>query len=167
MQTEHFKAPTAIFHFVARNKDGKIKWEETIHNLITTEGGNDLLTKYFKGSSYSAAWYCLLKGSGTWNGLGFDSAVGDTLASHAGWSEITAYSGNRPALTFGTASARSLSATAVTYTFSGAATVAGAGVCTVATGTSGILYNSANFTGGDKTMASGETLDVTVTFSNS
>jgi hypothetical protein len=102
----------------------------------------------------------LLKGAGT-------SAVGDTLASHAGWSEITAYSGNRPALTFGTASARSLAATAVTYTFNGAATVAGAGVCTVATGTSGILYNSANFTGGDKTMANGETLDVTVTFSNS
>ena len=162
MQTEHVKAPTAIFHFVARDKDGKIKWEENIHNLVTTEGGNDILTKYFKdtGTPYTPAWYCLLKGAGT-------SAVGDTLASHAGWTEITAYSGNRPALTFGTASARSLAATAVTYTFNGAATVAGAGVCTVATGTSGILYNSANFTGGDKTMANGETLDVTVTFSNS
>ena len=160
MQTEHVKAPTAIFHFVARDKNGKIKWEETVHNLVTTEGGNDILTKYFKGSAYTAAWHCLLKGAGT-------SAVGDTLASHAGWTEITAYSGNRPALTFGTASARSLAATAVTYTFTGSATVAGAGVASVATGTSGIIYNSANFTGGDKTMASGETLDVTVTFSNS
>jgi hypothetical protein len=158
--TEKVKLPTAIFHFVARYKDGSVKWKESIRNLVTTEGGTDLLDKYFKGSSYTAGWFCLLKGSGT-------SAVGDTLASHAGWSEITAYSGNRPALTFGTASARSLAATAVTFTFSGAATVAGAGVCTVATGTSGILYNSANFTGGDKTMASGETLDVTVTFSNS
>ena len=160
MQTEHIKAPTAIFHFVARNKDGSVKWKESIRNLVTTQGGTDLLDKYFKGDSYTAGWFCFLKGAGT-------SAVGDTLASHAGWAEITAYSGNRPALTFGTASARSMSATAVTFTFNGAATVAGAGVCTVATGTSGILYNSANFTGGDKTMASGETLDVTVTFSNS
>jgi hypothetical protein len=121
MHTEHVKAPTAIFHFVARYKDGSVKWEEIIRNLVTTEGGNDILTKYFKGSSYSAAWYCLLKGSGA-------AAAGDTLASHSGWSEITAYSGNRPALTFGTASARSLSATAVTFTFTGSATVAGAGV---------------------------------------
>jgi hypothetical protein len=158
--SEKVKLPTAIFHFVARDKDGNVKWEETIQNLVTTEGGNDILTKYFKGSSYNAAWFCLLKGAGT-------SAAGDTLASHAGWTEITNYSGNRPAPTFGTASARSLAATAVTFTFSGASTVAGAGVCTVATGTSGILYNSANFTGGDKTMANGETLDVTVTFSNS
>jgi len=158
--TEKVKLPTAIFHFVAHNKDGSVKWKESIRNLVTTQGGTDLLDKYFKGSSYTAEWFCLLKGAGT-------SAVGDTLASHAGWAEITAYSGNRPALTFGTASARSLSATAVTFTFTVAATVAGAGVCTVATGTSGILYNSANFTGGDKTMAHGETLDVTVTFSNS
>jgi hypothetical protein len=52
-------------------------------------GKNDLLDKYFKGSAYTATWFLCLKGTGT-------AAVGDTLASHAGWAEVTPYSGNRP-----------------------------------------------------------------------
>lgn len=64
--------------------DGRVKWREVVRNLVTTEGKNDLLTKYFKGSSYTAAWFMLLKGTGS-------PAAGDTLASHAGWSEPTQY----------------------------------------------------------------------------
>src|SRR6266576_2241715 len=34
-----------------------VAWEVAIENLVTTEGKNDLLTNYLKGSSYTAAFY--------------------------------------------------------------------------------------------------------------
>ncbi len=140
--------------------DGKEKWSETFHNLVTTVGKTDLIDKYFKGSSYSAAWYLGLAGAGT-------KAVGDTLASHSGWSEVNPYSGNRPSITFGTTSGGSNTATAVSYTCNGSATVAGAFVASAASGTSGTLYSAGDFSGGSKTVADGDTLNVTLTVSAS
>lgn len=135
--------------------DGKVKWAEMVRNLVTTEGKNDLLTQYFKGSAYTAAWYLLLKGTGT-------ADAGDTLASHAGWSEVTPYSGNRPAVTFGTAASGSLTGNQVSISINATATVAGAGLCTVNTGTAGKLYNAANFSA-SRNVESGDTLNVTPT----
>jgi hypothetical protein len=100
-----------------------------------------------------------LKGTGT-------AAVGDTLASHAGWSEVTPYSGNRPAITFGSTSAGSNTATAVSFTITGTATVAGAFISSVNTGTSGKLYSAGDFAA-SRSVASGDTLNVTPTVSQS
>ncbi len=153
---EASRAPFMTFHTVCLGPDGSVKWTDAASNLVTTEGKNDILTKYFKGSSYTASWFMLLKGTGT-------PAAGDTLASHSTWAELTPYSGNRPAITFGTASGGSLSATAVSFSITGTATVSGFGVASVATGTSGILYNAVNFTGGDRAVQNGDTLNVTPT----
>ena len=139
--------------------DGQVKWTESFRNLVTTEGKNDLLDKYFKGSSYTAAWYLGLKGTGS-------AAAGDTLASHGGWSEVTPYSGNRPAITFGTSSAGSNTATAVSYSCTGSATVAGAFVSSVNTGTSGKLYSAGDFAS-SRAVVNGDTLNVTLTVSMS
>lgn len=98
-----------------------------------------------------------LKGAGS-------AAAGDTLASHAGWSEVNPYTGNRPAITFGTTSAGSNTATAVSYSITSGATVAGAFVCSVNTGTSGTLYSAGDFTS-SRTVASGDTLNSTLTVS--
>lgn len=137
--------------------DGEVKWTESFENLVTTAGKNDLIDKYFKGSAYTAAWYLGLKGTGT-------AVVGDTLASHASWSEVNPYTGNRPAITFGTTSAGSNTATAVSYSITGTATVAGAFVGSVNTGTSGTLYSAGDFAA-SRSVVSGDTLNVTLTVS--
>lgn len=151
------KSPFFRYEMVCTDADGAVKWRDSFENLVTTEGKNDLLNKYFKGSSYTAAWYLGLKGAGT-------AAAGDTLASHGGWSELTPYSGNRPAITFGTSASGSNTATGVAFSITSSATVAGAFVGSAASGTSGILY-SAGDAGSTRAVASGDTLTVTLTVS--
>lgn len=143
-----------------RDAEGNLKWAESRENLVTTEGLNDVLNKYFKGSTYTAAWYVGLKGAGT-------IAIGDTAASHAGWSENTTYSeGVRQTLTLGTVSAASVnnSASKAVFTINGAATIAGAFLISNSTkgGTTGTLYSAADFSS-SRTLASGDTVTVTVT----
>jgi len=152
-------APSIQYRVECRDKDGALKWSEDFHNLVTTGGKNDLLDKYLKGSAYTAAWKLGLKGTGT-------AAVGDTLASHAGWSEVTPYTGNRPAITWGTSSAGSNTATVVAFaiTLAGPTTVAGAFVTDQASGTSGILYSAGDFSVSRSVVAS-DTLNVTMTIS--
>jgi hypothetical protein len=81
--------------------DGVLKWKDTVFNLVTTVGKNDLLDKYLKGSAYTQTFRMGLAGAGT-------KAVGDTQASHAGWSEVglanaPTYTGNRKDVTMGAA----------------------------------------------------------------
>jgi signal recognition particle GTPase len=103
-------------------------------------------------------------------------AAGDTLASHAGWTENTAYTttngaGTRATATFGTATTADPSvinntASPGVFTMtSNAQTIAGAFLASVSSGTSGILFSAGDFTGGDKTVDSGDSLSVTYQFS--
>jgi len=156
-----------VFKVECFGPDGQKKWEDEFHNLVVNQGLQDLNTKYFKGSTYTAAWYLgLITGPGsstTYN-------AGDTLASHAGWTEDTNYSGNRKSVTFGTAttadpSVIDNSASPAVFNINNTTTVAGAFLATVASGTSGILFSEGDFTGGDKLVANGDTLNVTYTFS--
>jgi hypothetical protein len=59
------------------------------------------------------------------------------------------------------------SASPASFTISGAGgTVAGAFLCTVASGTSGVLFSESDFQApGDRVVVSGDTLNVTYTFS--
>lgn len=158
-----------VYKVVCHDADGNFKWEESTHNLVVNQGLQDMNTKYFKGSAYTAAWYL---GLVTGPGSGTTFAAGDTLASHAGWTEFTNYSGSRKAVTFGTAttadpSVIDNSASPSQFTISGAGgVVAGAFLCSVSSGTSGILFSAADFQSpGDRTVVSGDTLTVTYTFS--
>lgn len=157
-----------VYHFQCLDKDGNVKWEDSMHNLVVNEGLADMNTKYFKGSTYTASFFL---GLVTGPGSGTTFAAADTLASHAGWTEFTNYSGSRKAVTFGTATSADPSviatSSAVSFTISGAGgTVAGAFLCTVASGTSGVLFSEADFQSpGDRVVVSGDTLNVTYTFS--
>jgi hypothetical protein len=167
-QTSHGAKGGGVYHFQCLDKDGNLKWEETTHNLVVNEGLQDMNTQYFKGSSYTAAFYLgLITGPGS----GTSYAAGDTLASHAGWTEFTNYSGSRKLVTFGSATSADPSviatSSAVSFTISSSGgTVAGAFLCTVASGTSGVLFSEADFQSpGDRVVVSGDTLNVTYTFS--
>ena len=147
--------------------DGQVKWTDTFHNLVMNEGVQDMNTQYFKGASYTASPFL---GLVTGPGSGTTFAAGDTLASHAGWTESTAYAGSRKSVTFGTAttanpSVISNSASPSSFVMNATVTIAGAFLCTVSSGTSGVLFSAGDFTGGDKNVDSGDTLNVTYTFS--
>jgi hypothetical protein len=141
---------------------GNVKWSETIKNLVTTVGKNFMLDTTFQVSGYTSAWYLgLVDGatSPTYN-------VANTMSSHVGWTEFTAYSnGTRPAPTWNAAASGSKSTTATSFNINGSGTVAGAFMTTDSTisGTTGTLYSAGNFTGGSRTVASGDTLNVTYT----
>lgn len=157
-----------VFHVECFDKDGNLKWSTSEHNLVVNQGLQDMNTQYFKGATYSAAFFLgLITGPGS----GTTFAAADTLASKA-WTEYTDYSGARKAVTFGTAttadpSVISNSASPSSFTISGAGgVIAGAFLCTVSSGTSGILFSESDFQSpGDRTVVSGDTLNVTYTFS--
>ena len=138
--------------------DGVSKWKEDISNLVTNEGGNFVLDTMFKGSGYTAGWFLGLAGSGA-------KDPSDTLTSHPAWTEVNnAYSGPRLPITFGTTGLKSNTATAVQYAIITTATVAGAFVCNVASGTAGVLYSVSNFAN-VRNVINGDALNVTVTVS--
>jgi hypothetical protein len=82
----------------------------------------------------------------------------------------TVYTGVRKLISFGTAttanpSVLSNSASPAVFAIIATATVAGAFLASVDTGTSGTLFSEGNFTGGNKLVANGDTVNVTYTFS--
>lgn len=155
---------TGTYHAECYDSEGKLKWSSDIENLVVTVGKNDLLDKYFAGSAYTAAWYMgLVSGASTPT-----YAATDTLASHAGWTELaagTAYTGNRITVGWSAASAGSKTSTTTAFPIIATNTVAGCLLSSVNTGTSGILYSAGSFTGGNKSVSSGDTLNVTYTAS--
>lgn len=156
------KVPKVVYGLRAKNAKGDVLWEESFKNLVTTEGMNELLSQFFKGAAYTASWFVGLKGTGT-------GAIGDTAASHAGWSEVTTYSESvRQTLTLGAVAAASVgnSAAPATFSINGNATIAGAFIANSSTkgGTGGVLYSVGDFSS-SRTLANGDTLEVTVTLS--
>jgi len=161
-----------VYSVTCVGADGVEKWSEQFHNLVVNQGLANMNGAYLGASAQTTTWYI---GLVTGPGSGTTFSAGDTLASHGatgsgGWTENTDYSGNRKAVTFGAAttanpSVISNSASPSSFTMTGTAVIAGAFLASVATGTSGVLFSGGDFTGGDKSVASGDTLNVTYTFS--
>ena len=152
------------------DKDGNLKWEAECPNLVVNGGLQDMNNKYFLGSAYTATWYIGLYGAGSTN----NPAATDTAASHAGWTEIVPYSqATRPACSFATPttanpSVATNSASPAVFSINATATVGGAFLISNSTksGTTGTLYSASDFTSpGDRSVVSGDTLNVTYTLS--
>jgi hypothetical protein len=152
------------FDVTCFDAEGNEKWREDVHNLVVTEGLNHLLDVVFHGTSAIATWYIGLIHSTGYSAI----AAGDTLASHAGWEESSAYSGNRKEWTEGAASSGSMTnGTSVDFAINGTATMKGAFLCSAASGTTGTLFCAALFSGGDRSVINGDTLKVTYTLTAS
>lgn len=159
-----------IFTVRCRDKEGNLKWEQKSHNLVVNVGLADMNTKYFKGSGYTAAWYLGIYGPAASN----NPSSTDTMASHAGWTEVTAYSNaTRPAATFGAAttadpSVIANSASPGQFLVNASANVGGAFLTSgdLPGGSSGTLFSASDFASpGDRTVQNGDVLSVTYTFS--
>ena len=159
-----------VYKVQCHDAQGNLKWEAEAPNLVVNVGLQDMNAKYFTGSAYTAAWYLGLYGAAASN----NPAAGDTMSSHAGWTEVVAYSqATRPACTFGTPttanpSVATNSASPATFSINGTTTVGGAFLTSNNTksGTTGTLYSAADFSSpGDRSVVSGDTLSVTYTLS--
>lgn len=151
-----------VFTITCRNKNGRVKWTDQADNLVVNEGLNHILDVVLLSGTQDTTWFIgLTDGTPT-------VAAGDTLASHAGWVEVTAYSeGTRQAYS-GTRTGQQVSNSANKASFSinaNGTTMGGAFLTGVNSGTAGTLLSVAAFTGGDKSADSGDTLEVTYNFS--
>jgi len=163
--------------FVAKcyDKDGNLKWEEHIDNLVMAVGKQLMLDTILGGSAFTATVVMgLVSGASTPT-----YAAADTQASHAGWLEsgsanAPTYSGTRKTPTFSAATSSGTTpsnvttkttSAAVTFTFTGSGTVAGCFININGTSaidnTTGTLYSAGSFTGGNKTVANTDQLNVT------
>jgi hypothetical protein len=161
---------TGVYHVECRDKDGNLKWTAESKNLVVNAG-----LQYMAGSALTSvtqitAWYLGVYGAGASN----TPAAGDTMASHAGWTEVVAYSNaTRVAATLATAttanpSVVTNSASPAVFNINGTTTIGGAFLTSgsAKSGTTGTLFSAADFGApGDRSVVSGDTLSVTYTFS--
>lgn len=154
--------------------DGAVKWRDEFRNLVTTVGKNLLLDTLLAGSAYSVTGpYMGLISSASYSAV----AAADTMSSHAGWLEAgganaPTYTGTRKTVSFSAASAGSkASSSAASFAITGTGTVKGgflvlgSGASSTVDNTSGTLYSAGLFSGGDRGVINGDTLNVSYTAS--
>lgn len=122
-------------------RKGKSILKETRPNSVVTEGLNKILDVMFHGTTPITTWYIgLLSATHT-------LSASDTMGSHGGWTEVTAYDeAARQAFVEAAASGGVIAASAAaTFTINGSVTVGGIFVTSDSTlsGTSGTLWATA------------------------
>lgn len=148
-----------------------VKWRDTFKNVVATVGKNAMLDAALAGSAYTVTGpYMGLISSVSWSAV--DAA--DTMSSHSGWLEAGVstnyplYTGDRKTCAWNAAAtgSKALSA-ALSFvcettggTVKGAFIVFGSGASATKGNTGGILYSAGTFSGGDKVLGVGDTLQV-------
>jgi len=144
-----------------RNKAGKLIGIYRVPNGITDEGMNDLLDVAFGNDTQHALWYFGLINNSGYTG----DDPGDTLASHAGWTAWTDYSGNRKNWVVGAAAGRSISnGSTADFNITGSGTLTGIFVTDQETSDVGVLWSTALFSS-PVSVQNGDTLKITYTVS--
>jgi len=161
---------TGKYHVECRDKDGNLKWTAESKNLVVNAGLAYMAGTALTSVAQITTWYLGLYGAGASN----TPAAGDTMSSHAGWTEVTDYSNStRVAATFVTATTANPSvvtntASPAVFNINGTTTVGGAFLTSGSAkgGTTGTLFSAADFgSPGDRSVVNGDTLSVTYTFS--
>lgn len=152
------------------DKDGKLKWVAESSNLVVNVGLQYMAGTALTTTSQITTWYLGLYGAAASN----NPAAGDTMALHGGWTEVTDYTeATRPAATFAAATNANPSvvtntASKAVFSINGTTVVGGAFLTSNNTksGTTGTLFSAADFAApGDRSVVSGDILNVTYTFS--
>jgi hypothetical protein len=169
--TKHTETAKATGRFLMEcfDKDGNLKWSAEESNLVVNVGLQYMAGTALTSTAQITSWFIGLYGSGATNA----PAAGDTMASHAGWTEVTPYSGTRPAATFAAATNANPSvvtntASPASFAITSTATVGGAFLTSNSTagGSTGVLFSAADFQApGDRSVVNGDTLNVTYQFS--
>lgn len=141
--------------------DGSVRWREQVTNLIVNTGLNFLLDSGLN-STEAGTIYLGLKNTGS-------PAAGDTMASHAGWTENQNYDeATRPSWAQGSASSQSVTnASTVDFTIdTNSQTIAGIFTTTNNTkgGTTGTLISAVDFSS-SKSADDNDVIQVTYTIS--
>lgn len=152
------------------DKDGNLKWVAETPNLVVNVGLQYMAGVALTSTAQITSWYVGLYGAAASN----SPAAGNTMASHSGWTEVTDYTeATRPAATFAAATNANPSvvtntASKAVFTMNATTTVGGAFLTSDSTkgGSSGTLFSAADFSApGDRSVVSGDILNVTYTFS--
>jgi hypothetical protein len=161
---------TGVYHIECHDKDGNLKWSADSKNLVVNAGLAYMAGTALTSVTQITTWYIGLYGAGASN----TPAAGDTMSSHAGWTEVVPYSNaTRVAATFVTATTANPSvvtnaASPATFNINATSTVGGAFLTSgsAKSGTTGTLFSAADFASpGDRSVVSGDIISVTYTFS--
>lgn len=169
-------SPAGYYTAECYDKDGNLKWSDYIKNVVTDTGRNHMLGVQFKSVTQITTWYIGLissvKGANNYGGV----ANTDSQASHSAWAQCN--SNNAPnysqtslrQITFATAANKAIaSSNAMVFSMNGSGTVKGAFLTSNpsksngSSATTGFLYSAGTFTAGDKTVTSGDILNVSYT----
>ena len=156
------------YTFQCFGPDGKLKWEDDIENTIMTLGKNSILDTYF-GLTSIASIYMGLISLASYVSV---PVIGDTLASHPTWTEAggtnaPTYTAPRKTPTFVAASGgvKNAIATPCVFPILTSGTVKGSFLVTlnstIDNTATGVLVSAGLFTGGDKVVSNGDTLNGT------
>lgn len=150
-------------------RDGKVIYSEKFPNTVATVGKNLALDTFLAGSSYTVTGpFMGLISSTSYSAI----SAADTMASHAGWleaggSNAPTYTSTRKTAAWSSASAgaKALSAALAfaitgTGTIKGVFMVFGTGAVNTKDDTNGTLLSAGLFTGGDRAVLNGDTINV-------
>jgi len=174
LMTENAEAK-GIYTVECLDKNGRLKWRDTIKNVVTNVGKNLALDTYLAGAAYTVTGLFMgLIGAVSYTGV---PVVSDTMASHGTWTEAgttnaPTYTGPRKTCAWSAAASGSKTLSAAlsfaitgTGTVKGCFIVLGSGAVSTIDSTAGTLYSAGLFTGGDKAVVNTDTLNVTYTAS--
>lgn len=150
-------------------RDGKLKWRDLFANTVVTVGKNAMLDQSLAGAAYTVTGPFM----GLISSVSFSAiSAADTMTSHAGWTEAGAtnaptYTAPRKTCAWSAASAgsKALSA-ALSFAITGTGTLKGgflvfaSGAVSTIDNTAGTLFSAGLFTGGDRAVLSGDTVQV-------
>ena len=162
--------------------DGQVKWTDTIKNTVTQEGKVVALNAAIKASAFTQTSYIgLISATGYTTPPANTNTAANISVSAAtnGWQEvISAVVASRGTPSWGTSTgaagnASLATSSSVTFSVLGTLTIkgcflvlkdlAGSGPSATVGSTTGALYSAGLFTGGDKAVGNGDTLNVSWT----